>query len=110
MTDENARLEALTQAPETMEYLDTTDKDFPEIRWTIFGAPTTNEIIVRAQVQGQSFYMAGASPLAYPLMEDRIFGIDVSDDHLARALSNQMWEQYGEEMQAILNRNKKAGN
>jgi hypothetical protein len=102
MTDESTRLEALTQAPETMEYLDTTDKDFPEIRWTIFGAPNTDEIIVRAQVHGKSFYMAGASPLLYPSMIDRIFGIDIDDHALASSLSNQLWERDGAEMRAIL--------
>lgn len=102
MTDQSTRLEALIQAPETIEYLDTNDKEFPEIRWTVFGAPATNEIIVRAQVREKTYYASAPSQLAYPLMEDRIFGIDVSDNHLAQALSNQMWEQHGEEMQAVL--------
>lgn len=70
MTNETARLEALIQAPETIEYLDTNDKEFPEIRWTVFGAQATNEIIVRAQVREKTYYASGPSPLAYPLMED----------------------------------------
>jgi len=55
------------------------DKDYPEVVWSMCGLPGSNEIVVVAAVGKLSLGMAHPSSLAWPAMIDRIFGIDVDD-------------------------------
>lgn len=68
-----------------------TDKEYPEIVWSMCGLPASNEIVVTATVGALHLGMAHPSGLAWPAMIDRIFGIDVDDQRLAFWLSEQLW-------------------
>ena len=102
MSPENERLHTIVESGRVLEFFSTTDKKFEQIQWTVFGAIETNEVIVRATVKGQHFYRAAPSPLLYPWMVDRRFGIDVADNALAEHLSNELWQSQGEVMVQLL--------
>lgn len=102
MNPESKRLHAIVVSGKALEFFSTGDKEFSQIRWTVFGAIDTNEVIVRASVNGQHFYHAAPSPLLIPLMADRRFGIDVADNALAEHLSNELWARDGATMVGLL--------
>lgn len=102
MQSENERLHAIVMSGKVLEFFSTPDKEFSRLQWTVFGAIETNEIIVRASVSGTHFYHSEPSPLLFPLMIDRRFGIDVMDDALAQRLSNELWQSQGETMVQLL--------
>jgi hypothetical protein len=74
------------------------DKEYPEIIWSMYGLPGTNEIVVVAAVGEIKLGHAHPSALAWPAMVDRIFGIDVDDQRLAFWLSEQLWNARSERM------------
>jgi hypothetical protein len=100
MIDENPELVAIRarQALETQCAIDYgsgfTDKEYPEIRWSMCGLPDTNEIAVIASVGHLQLGIAHRSRLEWPAMIDRIFGIDVDDQQLAFWLSEQLWNAH----------------
>ena len=98
MASETDRLHRIIESGKALEFFSTEDKEYKNILWTVFGAIETNEVIVRASVNGQHFYHAAPSQLLYPAMIDRRFGIDVVDNALARRLSNELWERDGQSM------------
>lgn len=102
MKSEYARLHAIVTSEEVLEFFTATDKEHDQIVWTVFGAIETNELIVRASVNGRHFYRAAQSPLLVPRMIDRRFGIDVVDNALAEQLSNELWVRQGAAMVALL--------
>lgn len=102
MTSETDRLHSIVSSGEVLKFFSTNDKEFPQIIWAVFGAPETNEVIVRASVKGRHFYHAAPSPLLVLLMVDRRFGIDVADNALAEHLSNELWTRDGAAMVALL--------
>lgn len=73
-----------------------TDKEYPEIVWSIRGLPDTNEIAVIIEVGSLKPGMAHASGLLWPAMIDRIFGIDVDDQRLALWPSKEMWDVHSD--------------
>lgn len=77
-----------------------TDKEYPEIRWSMCGLPGTNEIVVVASVGDLQLGIAHRSHLEWPAMVDRIFGIDVDDRQLAFWLSEQLWNAHSERLVA----------
>lgn len=86
------RLKAAVTAGRVISYgNDTPDKECPEVRWAWFGLIDTNEIVVVAQYRDLEFAIAEPSPLIYPAMADRIFGIDVADGNLTMELSKRLW-------------------
>lgn len=102
METENNRLHGIIESGKALEFFTTTDKEYSQIVWAVFGAIETNEVIVRASVKGQHFYHSAPSPLLVPLMVDRRFGIDVADKALAEHLSNELWARDGAAMVALL--------
>lgn len=102
MSSETDRLQSIVEAGKALEFFSTEDKEHNQIVWTVFGAIETNEVIVRASVNGQHFYHSAPSPLLVPLMVDRRFGIDVADKALAERLSNELWARKGAAMVALL--------
>jgi hypothetical protein len=70
------------------------DHAYPEIKWQIFGLIDTNEVAVTARCGDIRVGIAQESWLSYPLMADRIFGIDVADDQLARKLAAELWKAH----------------
>ena len=71
------------------------DTVIPTVRWSVFGIPITNEVVVKADNGRVSYYHSEVSPLLYPPMADRIFGIDVCDDALAKKLGCELWAEAG---------------
>jgi hypothetical protein len=69
------------------------DPEYPFVRCSIFGAPKTNELFVRLSNGSATFVAVAPSPVAFPVMADRIFGIDVADEAVAFGLADQLWEQ-----------------
>jgi hypothetical protein len=102
VSPESKRLHAIVESGNTLEFFSTGDKEYSQIRWTVFGAIDTNEVIVRASVNGHHFYHSAPSPLVVPLMADRRFGIDVADNAVAEHLSNELWASHGAAMVALL--------
>lgn len=77
-----------------------TDKEYPEIVWSMYGLPGTNEIAVIAEVGSLKLGMAHVSSLVWPAMADRIFGIDIDDQRLALWLSKELWEAQSDRLAA----------
>lgn len=75
-----------------------TDKEYPEIAWSMYGLPVTNEIAVVAEVGSLKLGMTRLSAVLCPAMIDRIFGIDIADQHLALWLSKELWEAHSERL------------
>jgi hypothetical protein len=67
------------------------DLDVPEIIWTTYGLPESNEIVVTATVGALCLGIAAQSSLTRPAMVDRRFGSDADDLLLAGQLSVHLW-------------------
>jgi hypothetical protein len=110
---ESARTAALRLAEaiargEVIAYLeDSGDKEYPDLRWSIYGLPRTGEIAVRVSIGDLTLAIAEASPLQLPAMEDRIFGIDVVDQQLANELSETLWTSHADVLIAAAQRQKR---
>jgi hypothetical protein len=76
------------------------DPEYPEVKCSIYGVPKTNELFVRIWKGSVSFVAAVPSPLEFPVMADRIFGMDVADHAVAFGLADQLWEQHRSELLA----------
>lgn len=68
------------------------DKEYPYIKLSILGAILTNELFVKLTNGRVEFVAFVPSPLIYPVMSDRRFGIDVSDHSAAIKLAEELWE------------------
>lgn len=100
---EQLRIEKAIKQSDTIIFdEEISDKDYPEIKWSIYGLSNSNEIAVKVYVGALSFYIAEKSQLISPPMNDRMFGLDVSDQQLAAQLSNNLWEKHQKELLAEL--------
>ncbi|HWA84997.1 MAG TPA: hypothetical protein VG710_02145 [Opitutus sp.] len=77
---------------------DLPDREFPHVTCSIYGVPKTNELFVRLSNGTVSFVSVTNSPVEYPQMADRIFGIDVEDAQVAFHLADQLWEKHRGEL------------
>lgn len=102
MLSDKDRLDEFLRIGETIEFFHVSDKEHAKLCWRVFGVPPTNEIFVRAEVGALQFVKAAPSLLAYPLMEDRRFGIDVADKYVAEKLSIEVWEENSDAIAAGL--------
>lgn len=73
-------------------YQDLPDKEFPDVKCSIYGAPKTNELFVRLSNGRVSVVAVAPSPVIFPTMTDRIFGMDAADHAVAFALADRLWE------------------
>lgn len=74
------------------------DREYPQITCSIYGVPKTNELFVRLTNRCISFVAATDSPLSFPAMADRVFGIDVADAQVAFGLAEKLWEEHRSEL------------
>ena len=89
------RLEQLIASDKTMVFMqDNADKEYPKIKYDLFGAPETNELFVRVKAGDAVFVAVTKSPLLVPRMADRIWGPDVADWQAADELSSKLWEKH----------------
>jgi hypothetical protein len=99
MESNEERLKEIVDSPERFAYLeDEPDNEYPKIKWSVFGSFETSEIIVKVEVGNLSYYASEISRVSFPVMRDRIFGIDVLDQALSRELTNRLWEKHGPEL------------
>jgi hypothetical protein len=77
---------------------DLPDKEYPQIKLSIYGAPKTNELFVKITNGKATFVEVFESNLLHPAMEDRIFGMDVEDSNDAFARADKMWEKHKAEL------------
>jgi hypothetical protein len=94
-TEPAARLERLQRAKQCIVYHENIpDREHPQVTCSIYGAPKTNELFV-AMTNGRITYVEVVkSRLEYPVMADRVFGLDVLDHEDAFRLADQMWEKH----------------
>ena len=89
------RLEMLIKAGRGIPYMmDNADREFPAVRWCVYGAPDTGELFVSVTNGTVMFVRAVVSDLLFPPMADRVFGIDVRDLRLAGDLTAAMWRDH----------------
>lgn len=89
------KLARLIQAKGCIVYHeDMPDREYPQIRCSIYGAPKTNELYVRLTNGSVTFVETTESSVLFPPMADRIFGMDVLDHRIAFGLAEQMWEKH----------------
>jgi hypothetical protein len=74
------------------------DKEYPYITLSIYGATKTNEIFVQLTNGKANFVEVIRSPLLYPSMGDRIFGMDVTDADVSFKKAESMWQKHREEL------------
>ena len=74
------------------------------MKCSIYGVPKTNELFVRIANGKISFVAVAPSPLEFPVMADRIFGMDVADHAVAFGLADKLWEQHRAELRATQSR------
>ena len=89
------RLKALIAEKTTLHFFSAEDKEHQNIEWSVYGVPATNEIVVSVTNSISTFFISGDSPLLFPAMADRRFGIDIADSSLAGELSHLLWRQVG---------------
>ncbi len=70
------------------------DREHPQVKCSIYGAPKTNELFVRISNGRVSFVAVAPSPVEFPVMADRVFGLDASDHAVAFHLADQLWEKH----------------
>lgn len=74
------------------------DPEYPYVKCSIYGAPKTNELFVRLANGSVEFIAATASPVVFPVMADRIFGLDVLDHAVAFELADRLWDAHRAEL------------
>ena len=93
------RLDRLLRANGCIVYHeDIPDREYAQVKCSIYGAPKTNELFVRLSNRGFSVVAVAPSPLAYPVMADRVFGLDVADHAVAFGLADKLWELHRSEL------------
>lgn len=101
--NEHERIKRSINEPDSIKFhIDVPDKDYPEIKWSIYGLPKTNEIAVMVKAKNLVFYIAAQSNLYSPHMSNRIFGLEVVDQDLADDLSNKLWDSKKTDLLATL--------
>lgn len=87
------RLEKLLRARACIVYhQDLPDPEYPHVRCSIFGAPKTNELFVQLTNGKVAFVAVTQSPVSFPAMADRLFGMDPADHAVAFALADKLWD------------------
>lgn len=90
-----ARLEKLLRARACIVYhKDLPDPEYPHVRCSIFGAPKTNELFVKLTNGAVSFVAVTKSPVTFPAMADRLFGLDAADHAVAFGLADKLWDTH----------------
>ncbi len=74
------------------------DPEYPNVKCSIYGASKTNELFVRLTNGAVAFVAVAPSPVLFPVMADRIFGLDVLDHAVAFELADLLWEAHRGEL------------
>lgn len=93
--DPAARLAQLLQTKSCIVYdEDLPDREQPTVRYSVYGAPKTNELFVRVSNGSLAFVAVAQSAVLFPLMADRIFGLDAADERVALELADALWQKH----------------
>jgi hypothetical protein len=84
------------------------DPEYPFVKCSIYGSPKTNELFVRLTNGPVEFVGVAPSPVTFPVMADRIFGLDALDHAVAFELADRLWEKHRAELIGTGNRKKEA--
>lgn len=74
--------------------VDSADHEYRYITLSVYGAARTSELFIRLTNGEASFVEAIPSPLIYPFMADRIFGMDTMDQEAAITHALAMREKH----------------
>lgn len=89
------RLAALLNTPSCIPFhVDLPDKEYPFIKLSIYGSAKTNELFVKITNGRMTFVETLPSPLLFPAMADRIWGMDAEDSAEAFRLADTIWERH----------------
>lgn len=87
-----ARLERLLRSNACIAYHENLpDREHPQVKCSIYGAPKSNELFVRISNGRVSFVAVTTSPVEFPVMADRVFGLDAADHAVAFGLADKLW-------------------
>ncbi len=87
-----ARLERLLRSNACIVYHENLpDCEHPQVKCSIYGAPKSNELFVRISNGRVSFVAVAPSLVKFPVMADRVFGLDAADHTVAFGLADQLW-------------------
>ena len=75
-----------------------TDKQYPYIKLSIWGATPTNELFIKISNGLVEFVASTPSRLEFPSMADRRFGMDVRDHKVAFDFADKIWELHKHEL------------
>ncbi len=75
-----------------------TDKEYPYIKLAVWGAIPTNELFIKLSNGVVEFVEATPSPLIFPPMGDRVFGMDVLDAEAAYGLAESAFTKYKDQL------------
>lgn len=73
---------------------DADDKEYPYIKLSVWGAIPTNELFIKLSNGVVEFVGVTPSPLIFPGMGDRRFGMDVNDERAAYACAEAVWDKH----------------
>lgn len=92
------RLEQFLRSNACILYEEMKDREYPQVACFVYGVPKTNELFVRVTNGIVSFVEAVPSPVSFPIMADRIFGIDAADSTAALELAEELWNRHRGEL------------
>lgn len=87
------RMSELINSQKYILYFESSDKENKNLKWKCYGDYERNTLILELSDGRKKFYGEVESPVKYPAMVDRRFGIDVSDQTVVDQLSNDMWDK-----------------
>ena len=92
---DKTELDSLIEARALIPYMGKTeDMNVDGLFWTIYGHPPMNELIVALDA-GQTWLIAAIpSPVHFPVMADRVHGIDYDDLTACEQLSHALFKEY----------------
>jgi hypothetical protein len=73
-------------------------KRHPQVRISIYGATRTSELFVEISNGEKTFTDVVPSPLVWPPMADRVFGIDIADAITAFDRIERLWKRHKAEL------------
>jgi hypothetical protein len=71
------------------------DQEYHQIKWSAYGLIKTNELALFVENEKSVYHIKGKSPLFYPPMENRVFGLDVADAGALSVLCEKLWSDVG---------------
>jgi hypothetical protein len=79
-------------------YIESEDKEFPNVKWFVYGLIDTEELLIAVANTTKIFYEVVRSPVYFPKMIDRVWGIDIDDNQVAIEISDKLWKEHKEEL------------